>query len=32
MEEQAQWIEREPSNPRPYYHLAQFYRMDGQPG
>jgi tetratricopeptide (TPR) repeat protein len=29
VEEQRQWIEREPSNPRPYYHLAQFYRMNG---
>jgi cytochrome c-type biogenesis protein CcmH/NrfG len=29
MEEQQQWIEREPWNPRPYYHLAQFYRMNG---
>jgi thioredoxin-like negative regulator of GroEL len=28
MEEQRAWIEREPSNPRPYYHLAQFYRME----
>ncbi len=31
MEEQRQWIEREPANPRPYYHLAQFYRMNGKP-
>ncbi len=30
MEEQIAWIGREPSNPRPYYHLAQFYRMNGQ--
>jgi cytochrome c-type biogenesis protein CcmH/NrfG len=29
MEEQVAWLEREPSNPRPYYHLAQFYRMNG---
>ena len=27
MEEQRAWIQREPSNPQPYYHLAQFYRM-----
>jgi tetratricopeptide (TPR) repeat protein len=26
MEEQVEWIEREPDNPRPYFHLAQFYR------
>jgi thioredoxin-like negative regulator of GroEL len=30
MEEQRAWIEREPSNPRPYYHLAQFYRMEAR--
>ena len=24
------WIEREPANPRPYYHLAQFYRMENR--
>jgi cytochrome c-type biogenesis protein CcmH/NrfG len=24
------WIEREPSNPQPYYHLAQFYRMENR--
>lgn len=30
MEEQRAWIEREPDNPRPYYHLAQFYRMQGR--
>ncbi len=29
MEEQLAWIEREPANARPYYHLAQFYRMNG---
>ena len=29
MEEQLAWIAREPSNPKPYYHLAQFYRMNG---
>ena len=27
---QRAWIEREPTNPQPYYHLAQFYRMDGR--
>jgi tetratricopeptide (TPR) repeat protein len=26
MREQMDWIEREPANPLPYYHLAQFYR------
>ena len=31
MEEQRAWIEREPGNARPYYHLAQFYRMNGKP-
>jgi len=31
MEEQRAWIAREPANPRPYYHLAQFYRMEGKP-
>lgn len=30
MDEQLAWIAREPSNPRPYYHLAQFYRMNGK--
>jgi len=30
MEEQRAWIEREPSNPRPYYHLAQFYRIEAR--
>ena len=25
--EQLDWIGREPQNPRPYYHLAQLYRM-----
>lgn len=30
MAEQREWIEREPANPRPYYHLAQFYRMEGR--
>jgi cytochrome c-type biogenesis protein CcmH/NrfG len=30
MEEQIAWIEREPSNARPYYALAQIYRMNGK--
>lgn len=29
MEEQLAWIGREPANPRPYFALAQFYRMNG---
>jgi cytochrome c-type biogenesis protein CcmH/NrfG len=29
MEEQLAWIAREPSNAKPYYHLSQFYRMNG---
>jgi cytochrome c-type biogenesis protein CcmH/NrfG len=24
------WIGREPANPLPYYHLAQFYRMENR--
>jgi tetratricopeptide (TPR) repeat protein len=27
MAEQIAWIEREPANPHPYYHLAQLYRV-----
>jgi len=27
MQEQLAWIEREPTNARPYYHLAQLYRV-----
>lgn len=27
MDEQRQWISRDPSNPAPYFHLAQLYRM-----
>lgn len=27
MQEQLDWIEREPTNAKPYYHLAQLYRM-----
>jgi tetratricopeptide (TPR) repeat protein len=30
MAEQRAWIEREPTNPRPYYHLAQFYRVENR--
>ncbi|HUK18966.1 MAG TPA: tetratricopeptide repeat protein [Bryobacteraceae bacterium] len=30
MAEQRAWIEREPSNPRPYHQLAQLYRMEGR--
>jgi cytochrome c-type biogenesis protein CcmH/NrfG len=28
--EQRAWIEREPANQRPYFQLAQFYRMEGR--
>jgi cytochrome c-type biogenesis protein CcmH/NrfG len=27
IEEQRAWIAREPANPKPYYHLAQLYRV-----
>lgn len=30
IEEQMAWIAREPSNARPYFHLAQLYRMNGK--
>ena len=30
IDEQRAWIVREPGNARPYYHLAQFYRMEGR--
>ena len=30
MAEQIEWIAREPGNALPYYHLAQFYRMEGR--
>ncbi len=30
VEEQREWITREPSNPTPYYNLAQLYRMSGR--
>ncbi len=32
IEEQRAWIEREPGNARPYYHLAQLYRSDQRTG
>jgi thioredoxin-like negative regulator of GroEL len=28
--EQRNWIEREPRNPKPHLNLAQLYRMDGR--
>ena len=31
IEEQRAWILREPANPKPYYHLAQLYRMAFKP-
>ena len=31
MEEQLAWIAREPSNAKPYFHLAQLYRMNQKP-
>ena len=31
IDEQLEWIGREPANPRPYYHLAQLYRMQWKP-
>lgn len=30
IEEQRAWIGREPANPRPYYNLAQLYRIDNR--
>jgi cytochrome c-type biogenesis protein CcmH/NrfG len=27
IDEQREWILREPANPKPYYHLAQLYRV-----
>jgi tetratricopeptide (TPR) repeat protein len=30
IDEQRRWAEAEPENPRPYYHLAQFYRTQGR--
>jgi tetratricopeptide (TPR) repeat protein len=29
--EQKDWIAREPSNPQPWYNLAQLYRMEQKP-
>jgi thioredoxin-like negative regulator of GroEL len=31
MEEQMAWIAREPTNAKPYFHLAQFYRISNKP-
>ena len=31
MDEQRAWIAREPGNARPYYHLAQLYRVAFKP-
>lgn len=31
IEEQRAWILREPANPKPYYHLAQLYRVASKP-
>ena len=31
VEEQRAWILREPGDPRPYYNLAQLYRMQWKP-
>ena len=31
IEEQRAWIIREPANPKPYYHLAQLYRVAFKP-
>jgi cytochrome c-type biogenesis protein CcmH/NrfG len=30
MEEQIAWIARDPADARPYFHLAQIYRMNGK--
>jgi cytochrome c-type biogenesis protein CcmH/NrfG len=30
MDEQRAWIEREPLDPRPWFHLAQLYRMENR--
>jgi tetratricopeptide (TPR) repeat protein len=30
IEEQRAWILREPASPKPYYHLAQLYRVAGK--
>ncbi len=31
IDEQRAWILREPANPKPYYHLAQLYRVACKP-
>lgn len=31
LREQKEWIAREPANPRPWYNLAQLYRMQWKP-
>ena len=31
IDEQRAWILREPANPKPYYHLAQLYRVAFKP-
>jgi tetratricopeptide (TPR) repeat protein len=30
IQEQLAWIARDPANPRPYFQLAQFYRIEGR--
>jgi cytochrome c-type biogenesis protein CcmH/NrfG len=30
LEEQKEWLRREPANPRPWYHAAQIYRTQGK--
>ena len=30
-EEQLAWVDREPGNARPYYNLAQLYRIESKP-
>jgi cytochrome c-type biogenesis protein CcmH/NrfG len=30
IEEQIEWLRRDPQNPRPWYHLAQFYRTQNR--
>lgn len=31
VDEQKAWIAREPANPRPYFNLAQLFRMQSRP-
>ena len=31
IDEQRAWILREPANPKPYFHLAQLYRVSSRP-